>query len=187
MCSWYDFKRTINYCLVISDTVQFMIVLGNGGCHQKCINSPGSSSCGCNVGFDLYSQNGTSGFYIEKTETGLKDGDIYRINKTCVPKMCSKLVPPLNGLLLSTKEQHHFGDKVSFQCNFGYIIAGSYGLQCTSSGTWNGTVPECQRKTFNYFELENVFNSVLSNWLLLYSLYLQRLSVYHFKMNQEKV
>jgi len=116
----------------------------NGGCHHKCINSPGSSSCSCNVGFELYTQNGTAEFYIEKSENGTRDGDTYRLNKTCVPKMCPKLVSPVNGLLLSTKENHHFGDKVSFQCDFGYIISGSLSLQCTSSGVWNGSVPECQ-------------------------------------------
>ena len=126
----------------------------NGGCHQKCINSPGSSSCACNVGFELYSQNGTAGLFIEPTEDGKRDGDTLRVNKTCVPKMCPKLVAPENGLLLSTQDKHHFGDQVSFQCNFGYVIAGSYGLQCTSTGAWNGTVPECQRKfLLNFYKL----------------------------------
>lgn len=120
----------------------------NGGCHQKCINSPGSSSCACNVGYDLYTQNGTAGFFIEGSETGIKDGDTYRMNKTCVPKMCPPLQSPENGVLVSTKEKHHFGDQVSFQCNFGYVIAGSYGLTCTSTGIWNGTTPMCQRMCF---------------------------------------
>ncbi|CAG7724478.1 unnamed protein product [Allacma fusca] len=116
----------------------------NGGCHQKCINGPGSSSCACNVGYELYERNGTAGFYIENSENGGKDGDTYRLNKTCVPKMCPKLNAPEHGLLLSTKDDHHFGDTVSFQCNFGFVIAGSYGLVCGASGSWNGTVPECQ-------------------------------------------
>lgn len=120
--------------------------LNNGGCHQKCINSPGGATCACNVGFELYLSNGTAGFNIETSESGKLDGDTYRINKTCVPKMCPKLSAPRHGLLLSTKKQHHFGDQISFQCEFGYVIAGNYGLQCTSAGTWNGTVPECQRR-----------------------------------------
>lgn len=44
------------------------------------------------------------------------------------------------------QEQHHFGDLVRFQCNFGYVIAGPSALICTSSGAWNGTIPECQCK-----------------------------------------
>ena len=132
---------TRNECVDVNECA-----VKNGGCHQKCINSPGGSICACNVGFDLYTQNGTAGFFIDKSETGTRDGDLYRLNKTCVPKLCPKLVEPLNGQLLSTKEKHHFGDRVSFQCNFGYIIAGSNSLQCTSNGAWNGSVPECQRK-----------------------------------------
>lgn len=56
----------------------------NGGCDQRCINSPGSFNCLCNVGYDLYTSNGTNGFAIVASETGTKDGDMYRINKTCV-------------------------------------------------------------------------------------------------------
>lgn len=120
----------------------------NGGCHQKCMNSPGSSSCACNVGYELYAGNGTAGFFIEGSETGALDGDTYRINKTCVPKMCPGLEKPANGVLLSTKDKHHYGDHVSFQCDFGYVMKGSSGLNCNSNGAWNGSVPTCERKPF---------------------------------------
>lgn len=75
----------------------------NGGCHQKCINSPGSYSCMCNTGFELYKGNGTAGFDLMKSETGERDGDLYQRNKTCVPVMCPSLTAPENGKLLSTK------------------------------------------------------------------------------------
>lgn len=42
----------------------------NGGCDQKCINSPGSYSCGCNSGFELFAANGTAGYTIERSESG---------------------------------------------------------------------------------------------------------------------
>lgn len=116
----------------------------NGGCHQKCINNPGSFTCACNTGYELYKSNGTAGFYIEKSETGERDGDLYQRNKTCVPVMCPTLNPPENGQILSTKYQYHFGDIIKFQCDFGYILAGSSSVFCTSSGVWNGTIPECQ-------------------------------------------
>ncbi|XP_076318247.1 uncharacterized protein LOC143229580 isoform X1 [Tachypleus tridentatus] len=115
----------------------------NGGCDQRCINNPGGFNCLCNVGYELYTKNGTSGFYIPPSETGLKDGDLYQINKTCVPKMCPALTNPDNGLMLSTMSQFHFGQIVSFQCNFGYVLEGSSTLLCTSNGVWNGTAPEC--------------------------------------------
>ncbi|XP_069668601.1 uncharacterized protein uif isoform X2 [Periplaneta americana] len=115
----------------------------NGGCDQKCINSAGNYSCFCNVGYELFLQNGTAGFSIAPSETGERDGDIFQRNKTCVPMMCPSLQAPENGLILSTKDMYHFGDLVSFQCNFGYVMAGSASLLCTSAGAWNGTVPEC--------------------------------------------
>ncbi|XP_013781236.1 uncharacterized protein LOC106465521 [Limulus polyphemus] len=115
----------------------------NGGCDQQCVNKPGNFSCLCNTGYELYSKNGTAGFYIPHSETGLKDRDVYTINKTCVPKMCPTLTNPDNGLLLTTKSVFHFGDIVSFHCNFGYVLEGSSTLLCTSSGAWNGTAPLC--------------------------------------------
>ncbi|XP_075226178.1 sushi, von Willebrand factor type A, EGF and pentraxin domain-containing protein uif [Lycorma delicatula] len=116
----------------------------NGGCDQKCINTPGNFTCGCNVGYELFLNNGTAGFTIDKSETGERDGDIFQRNKTCVPVMCPPLEDPENGVILSTKESYHFGDLVSFQCDFGYVMAGSASLLCTSGGAWNGTVPQCQ-------------------------------------------
>ena len=49
------------------------------------------------------------------------------------------------------QDQFHFGDLVSFQCDFGYIMSGSASLLCTSGGIWNGTVPECQCKNFSLY------------------------------------
>lgn len=69
----------------------------NGGCDQKCINSPGGFSCGCNSGFELFTANGTAGYFIEKTETGERDGDAVQRNKSCVPVMCPELISPENG------------------------------------------------------------------------------------------
>nr|CAD7258136.1 unnamed protein product [Timema shepardi] len=118
--------------------------LNNGGCDQKCINSPGNFSCVCNVGYELFLSNGTAGFSVAPSESGERDGDIFQRNKTCVPVMCPELQSPENGLVLSTKENYHFGDLVSFQCNFGYVMAGPASLLCTSTGAWNGSIPECQ-------------------------------------------
>lgn len=122
----------------------------NGGCDQKCINSPGDYSCNCNVGFELYNSNGTSGFNIELSENGLRDGDTFQINKSCVPVMCPGFTKLENGIILSTKDKYHFGELVKFQCNFGYIMSGSSSLLCTSTGVWNGTMPEC-RCMLHYF------------------------------------
>ncbi|KAK9718535.1 CUB domain [Popillia japonica] len=116
----------------------------NGGCDQKCVNSPGDYTCSCNVGYELYTKNGTAGYNVEKSEDGIRDGDTYQVNKTCVPVMCPNLNSPENGLILSTKTKFHFRDLITFQCNFGYVMSGSSALLCTSTGAWNGTVATCQ-------------------------------------------
>ncbi|CAG9863735.1 unnamed protein product [Phyllotreta striolata] len=118
--------------------------VNNGGCQQKCINNAGEYSCGCNIGYELYTRNGTASFNIEASETGARDGDVYQVNKSCVPVMCPSLTSPENGHILSTKDKFHFGDLVRFQCDFGYVMTGSSSLLCSSSGVWNGTVPECK-------------------------------------------
>lgn len=126
--------------------------------HTLCVDfRPGNFSCACNLGFELYSSNGTAGFSIEKSETGDRDGDTYQKTKSCVPVMCLPLASPENGQLLSTKSSYHFGDIVQFQCDFGYVMSGFSSLLCTSSGTWNGTAPECQCENhfFHYRHYKN--------------------------------
>ena len=115
----------------------------NGGCDHRCVNSPGSFACVCNAGYELYTMNGTSNFNIPQMETGLRDGDLFRINKTCVPKTCPQLNAPQNGQLLNTEKHLRYSETALFNCDFGYVMRGSPQLICTSSGSWNGTIPEC--------------------------------------------
>jgi len=124
----------------------------NGGCDQKCVNSAGDFSCKCNVGYELYTKNGTSELFIPERETGLRDGDIYRINKTCVRKMCPRLAGPENGMVMTNQEHYRFGDMIKFMCNFGYEMVGNPSLLCTSSGDWNGSIPECRMATCTSIE-----------------------------------
>lgn len=114
----------------------------------------------CNNGFELFRANGTAGFTVAIPENGERDGDVYQRNKTCVPVMCPQLKSPENGLLLSTKDQYHFGNLASFQCNFGYVLVGASNLLCTSGGIWNGTEPECQCKWIlnNFHSMDWVLN-----------------------------
>ncbi|KAJ8978623.1 hypothetical protein NQ317_011255 [Molorchus minor] len=100
----------------------------NGGCQQRCINS---------AEWDIV-------HYIESSENGLRDGDILQINKSCVPILCPLINTPENGMILSTKEKYYFGDLIKFQCSFGYVMTGSSTLLCTSTGVWNGSIPECR-------------------------------------------
>lgn len=115
----------------------------NGGCDQRCVNSPGGFSCHCNVGYELFTSNGTAGFLIPPNETGHRDGDLYRVNKTCVPKQCPNLAAPENGQILTLQESYHYGNTIVFHCNFGYVMQGSRTLSCGSNGMWNGSAPHC--------------------------------------------
>ena len=108
--------------------------------------SPGGYNCMCNVGFELFTEDGTSEYFIPGSETGLRDGDSYRLNKTCVRKMCPALESPENGRILSDLKHYRFGDMVRFMCDFGYILEGNPALLCSSAGQWNGTVPQCTCK-----------------------------------------
>jgi len=118
----------------------------NAGCSSKCVNAPGSYACACERGHDLFTANGTHGFFVAPNETGLRDGDLYRLNKTCVPKQCPSLHDPTNGQLLTTQRIFHYGDSVKFRCKFGYVMStNSPILTCSANGQWNGTIPECHQ------------------------------------------
>ena len=59
---------------------------GKSGCNQMCTNLIGSYYCSCNTGYVLYSQNGTSDYWIPPVETGTYLGDTFYIDHTCVGK-----------------------------------------------------------------------------------------------------
>lgn len=58
--------------------------------------------------------------------------------------MCPNISPPENGVILSTKSMFHYGDVVSFQCDFAFVMVGNPTILCTSNGVWNGSVPSCE-------------------------------------------
>ena len=59
---------------------------GNGGCGETCRDTQGSYVCECPEGYTLYTQNGTMGYFIPGAETGLRSGDTYYTDHTCVRK-----------------------------------------------------------------------------------------------------
>lgn len=59
------------------------------------------------------------------------------------------------------QQLYHFGDVVHFICNFGFVMSGSSSLVCTSTGAWNGTVPQCHCKL--YFVTDRKRNRKITN------------------------
>lgn len=115
----------------------------NGECDQLCFNTPGTYECGCKEGFDLFSGNGTSNFFLSVNESGLRTDDGIMLNKTCVPKSCGLLLTPLNGVLLSTQKFFRYEDEARFTCDFGFEMVGSAMLKCGSNGAWSASQPLC--------------------------------------------
>ncbi|CAG5116606.1 unnamed protein product, partial [Candidula unifasciata] len=117
-----------------------------GVCHQSCTNSEGSYSCSCYQGYVLYTKNGTNGFFIPAGEDGLKPGDVFQINNTCVPITCKQLpVPPANGTLLTTRSNFYYNDQINIICNFGYALENPSVATCQSDGNWSyNTNPKCK-------------------------------------------
>ena len=128
----------------------------NGGCTHKCINSQGSMSCACDVGYELFVNSTTAGFTIAASEDGMRDGDMYRLNKTCVRKMCPSLEAPANGSILDTRDKHHFMDVVKFHCDYGYVMEGDDAIECLNTGEWNGTVPQCNEALCHPLKVEGI-------------------------------
>ncbi|BFZ02934.1 hypothetical protein BsWGS_05974 [Bradybaena similaris] len=108
-----------------------------GVCHQNCTNLIGSYSCSCYEGYTLYSKNGTNGFYIPAAEDGLKPGDVYQINNTCVPVTCNKEPEhPADGTLLMIKSTYYYNESVNIVCSFGYTLENPSFATCQSDGNW---------------------------------------------------
>lgn len=137
----------------------------------------------CNVGYELFNKNGTAGFSIDKAESGDKDGDTFQYNKTCVPVMCPPLQAPENGIILTTQDSFHFGDLVSFQCHFGFVMAGSASLLCTSGGVWNGSVPECQCEYTSYNNIVKI-KKLYQSYLLVVEFWISHISSFTFPTNK---
>lgn len=58
----------------------------NGGCSTSCFEENGSYHCECDDGYELFEGDGFNGFHLPQGETGLRRGDRYFIDHTCVRK-----------------------------------------------------------------------------------------------------
>ncbi|XP_013070411.2 uncharacterized protein LOC106057644 isoform X3 [Biomphalaria glabrata] len=118
-------------------------------CQQNCINANGSYRCTCQAGYSLFTSDGTEGYRIPSSETGLLPGDVYRLNHSCVAVVCP--LPPiiLNSNQLTRKTSYRFNDTVRYRCNLGYKLQDprSDFLTCSENKTWLGPNIMCSKAT----------------------------------------
>ncbi|RUS91377.1 hypothetical protein EGW08_000894, partial [Elysia chlorotica] len=108
-----------------------------GGCDQECINLDGGYECACKAGFLLYRENGTGLQFLRSGETGLRPGDVLRLNHSCVRSLCkAPPVAPMHGTILSAKSVFQSNDTVPIECDFGYKLIGSAVAVCEADGNW---------------------------------------------------
>ncbi|XP_067671780.1 uncharacterized protein [Haliotis asinina] len=90
----------------------------NGGCD----NNTDGYSCRCNLGYTLYTENGTMGYYIPAVETGLRVNDTLHLNHTCVRNRCP--YPPTDGfrVIQNPQDVYYEGDSVVYDCYPGYSL-----------------------------------------------------------------
>ncbi|KAK3789280.1 hypothetical protein RRG08_001670 [Elysia crispata] len=141
-CSCRDgFARSGNDCLD-EDECQ----AGSDGCSQVCVNQVPGYQCQCDQpGYSLFTRDGFNGFFIPTGETGLRSGDEYRVDHTCVLNQCPDPGDILNGYITNPRTSYHVNDTLTISCDLGYVPAGDLrSVVCSDDGQWSPNLPTCQ-------------------------------------------
>ena len=56
-----------------------------------------------------------------------------------------------------------YNSVVTYTCDVGYTLQGSNSRTCQSNGSWNGSVPECTRKSIHIIKQECSLGGVTVN------------------------
>ncbi|XP_059167106.1 sushi, von Willebrand factor type A, EGF and pentraxin domain-containing protein 1-like [Physella acuta] len=114
-------------------------------CGQHCHNLVGSYKCSCDPdGFELYTQNGTNGYFLPQAEDGSEPDHKYHINHTCVYTVCDNTPDqPLNGTFLTKRSRFVYNETVAVACEFGFKIEGPSSVRCLGNNSWT-QVPTCK-------------------------------------------
>lgn len=87
------------------------------------------------------------GYRLDSTNSRLKcdnDGNWVRSTSPNCIKITCPLPPPIaNGFRQHYERPPGAGSKAIYSCLTGFVLAGEPQMDCTNSGVWSGTVPEC--------------------------------------------
>ncbi|XP_021360135.1 CUB and sushi domain-containing protein 1-like [Mizuhopecten yessoensis] len=121
--------------------------VNKGGCSNTCNEESPGYSCSCPSGYDLFTESNQNNISLPRSESGLRQGDIFYFNHTCVRKTCDALYHPSNGQRLTENAYtFYYEDEVSFVCNIGYKLVGNKNVTCEASGQWSASPPTCTRE-----------------------------------------
>ncbi|XP_064399465.1 CUB and sushi domain-containing protein 3-like isoform X2 [Halichondria panicea] len=93
----------------------------------------GRGTYSCNTGYGL---SGSS------SRTCSSSGSWSGSNPSCL-RICPTLNNPSNGRV--SVSSYFIGSRGTYSCNTGYGLSGSSSRTCSSSGSWSGSNPSCQR------------------------------------------
>ncbi|XP_065189559.1 P-selectin-like [Sycon ciliatum] len=100
---------------------------------QNCLGS--TRVLGCDEGYILHGSDRVIVCQADKTWS--------TTSATCVPRDCSTVAGPTNGMVFLTG--YTVGATASFMCSHGYTLIGFSSATCNHGGVWSSPTPNCDR------------------------------------------
>ncbi|CAC5402382.1 unnamed protein product [Mytilus coruscus] len=122
------------------------------GCDHMCKDVPGGYQCGCKkTGYQLFTKDFADNFTVPLVMENGKLEKVYTLDHTCVRKLCPNPPSIDNGMLMTHRTVHQYGDTIQYFCNMGYVMNGKKLFTCDSSGQWSPRgFPKCQAYSYAY-------------------------------------
>ncbi|XP_068694975.1 sushi, von Willebrand factor type A, EGF and pentraxin domain-containing protein 1-like isoform X1 [Montipora foliosa] len=105
----------------------------NGSTFGNMTTFPNNVKFVCNDGFNLKGS---------RVRQCLSTGNWSGNNTVCEARNCGPLSAPFNGSVIGN--QYTYPNKISFQCDEGFILMGSELRECQASGVWSGKNTFCE-------------------------------------------
>ncbi|XP_071129047.1 uncharacterized protein [Mytilus edulis] len=122
------------------------------GCDHMCKDVPGGYQCGCKkTGYQLFTKDFAANFTVPLVMENGNLGKVYNLDHTCVRKLCPSPPSIDNGMLMTHRSVHQYGDTIQYFCNIGYVMNGKKLFTCDSTGQWSPSrFPKCQAYSYTY-------------------------------------